>query len=626
MGMRLDTVLRSPMNDGRIFVPRALVAAVLVVLALALVLARLAKLQITDHAHFTTLSEENRVKVQPLPPTRGLIYDAKGVMLADNFASYSLDLTLEKVKDRDATIAELRTLIPIEDKDIRRFDRLRAQGGRRFEPVPLRLNLNEEEVARISVNAHRFPGVGIGVQLLRYYPLGVYTAHVLGYVGRISEREVEQLDPAAYSGTNYIGKGGVEKAYEDVLRGQVGYQQVEVNAKGRVLRVLAGQSPRSGRDLHLHLDIALQQAATAALDKFRGSVVAIDPRNGGVLAMVSTPSFDPNPFVEGIGSEEYAALRDDPDHPLFNRAVRGQYPPGSTVKPFVALGGLATGIITYGRAKFCPGAYQLPGSSHRYRDWRKGGHGTVGMEQAIVQSCDVYFYDLAHDMGIDRLHEFLAHFRFGAKTGVDVSGELPGILPSRAWAERTRKQPWFAGETVIVGIGQGAFLATPMQLAVATAAMANRGRLIVPRVVRATNALGAGPEETLPPAVTQVPVPDKYQWRDVIEGMTQVVERGTAKRIRTPAYKIAGKTGTAQVFTVGQKESYRESQVPERMRDHALFVAFAPVEAPRIAVAVIVENGGHGGSVAAPIARKVMDAYLGQAPAELDAVEVEDGD
>ena len=477
MGMRLDAALRSSVNDGRIFAGRALVAAVLVVLALAVVLGRLAKLQITDHAHFTTLSEENRVKLQPLPPTRGLIYDAKGVMLADNFASYSLDLTLEKVKDRNATIAELRTLVPIEDKDIRRFDRLRAQ-GRRFEPVPLRLNLNEEEVARISVNAHRFPGVGIGVQLLRYYPLGVYTAHVLGYVGRISEREVEQLDPAAYSGTNYIGKGGVEKAYEDVLRGQVGYQQVEVNAKGRVLRVLEGQSPRSGRDLHLHLDIALQQAATAALGKFRGSVVAIDPRNGGVLAMVSNPSFDPNPFVEGIGSEEYAALRDDPDHPLFNRAVRGQYPPGSTAKPFVALGGLATGTITYGRSKFCPGAYQLPGSSHRYRDWRKGGHGTVSMEQAIVQSCDVYFYDLAHDMGIDRLHDFLAHFRFGAKTGVDVSGELPGLLPSREWAQRTRKQPWFAGETLIVGIGQGSFLATPMQLAVATAAMANRGRLI----------------------------------------------------------------------------------------------------------------------------------------------------
>lgn len=625
MAMPVDARLRSAADDGRIFTRRALVAAVLVILALGVVLGGLTKLQVVDHAHYTTLSQENRVKLQPLPPTRGLIYDAKGVILADNFASYSLDLTLGKVEDRDATIAELRTLIAIEDKDIRRFDRLRAQ-GRRFDPVPLRLNLNEEEVARISVNAHRFPGVGIGVQLLRYYPLGVYTAHVLGYVGRISEREMERLDPGAYNGINYIGKGGIEKAYEEVLRGQVGHQQVEVNAKGRVLRVLEDQSARSGRDLHLYLDIGLQQAATAALGDYRGAVVAVDPRNGGVLAMVSNPGFDPNPFVEGIGTEEYGALRDDPDHPLFNRAVRGQYPPGSTAKPFVALGGLATGTISFGRSKFCPGAYQLPGSSHRYRDWRKGGHGTVSMEQAIVQSCDVYFYDLAHDMGIDRMHDFLATFGFGARTGVDVAGELPGLLPSRAWAERTRKQPWFAGETLIVGIGQGSFLATPIQLAAATAAMASRGRLIQPRVVRATSAPGAGPQEPQPLVATQVPVSDKHQWRDVIEGMTQVVERGTAKRIRTAAYQIAGKTGTAQVFTVGQKESYRESQVPERMRDHALFVAFAPVDDPRIAVAVIVENGGHGGSVAAPIARKVMDAYLGQTPAELDTAEAEDGD
>lgn len=625
MAMSVNARLRSVADDGRIFTRRALVAAVLVILALGVVLGGLTRLQVVDHAHYTTLSQENRVKLQPLPPTRGLIYDAKGVILADNFASYSLDLTLGKVEDRAATIAELRTLIAIEDKDIRRFDRLRAQ-GRRFDPVPLRLNLNEEEVARISVNAHRFPGVGIGVQLLRYYPLGVYTAHVLGYVGRISEREMERLDPGAYSGINYIGKGGIEKAYEEVLRGQVGHQQVEVNAKGRVLRVLEDQSARSGRDLHLYLDIGLQQAATAALGNYRGAVVAVDPRNGGVLAMVSNPGFDPNPFVEGIGTEEYGALRDDPDHPLFNRAVRGQYPPGSTAKPFVALGGLATGTISFGRSKFCPGAYQLPGSSHRYRDWRKGGHGTVSMEQAIVQSCDVYFYDLAHDMGIDRMHDFLATFGFGARTGVDVAGELPGLLPSRAWAERTRKQPWFAGETLIVGIGQGSFLATPIQLAAATAAMASRGRLIQPRVVRATSAPGAGPQEPQPLVATQVPVSDRHQWRDVIEGMTQVVERGTAKRIRTAAYQIAGKTGTAQVFTVGQKESYRESQVPERMRDHALFVAFAPVDDPRIAVAVIVENGGHGGSVAAPIARKVMDAYLGQTPAELDTAEAEDGD
>jgi penicillin-binding protein 2 len=612
-------------DDGRLFTGRAVLAGFLVVVALAAVLARLAKLQITDHAHFTTLSRENRVKLQPLPPTRGLIYDAKGIMLADNFASYSLDLTPEKVEDLGAAIAELRGLVTIEDKDIRRFERLRTQ-GRPFEPVPLRLNLSEEEVARIGVNGHRFPGVGIGVELLRAYPLGVYTAHVLGYVGRINEGELKQIDAAEYSGTHYIGKSGVEKAFEAVLRGHAGYQQVEVNARGRVLRVLDGQAPRSGRDLHLYMDIALQQAATAALGDKRGALVAIDPRTGGVLAMVSSPSFDPNPFVEGIGFEDYRDLRDDPDYPLFNRAVRGQYPPGSTIKPFVGLGGLATGTISFSRSKFCPGSYQLPGSSHRYRDWRKGGHGTVAMEQAIVQSCDVYFYDLAHDMGIDHLHDFLGTFGFGVRTGVDVAGELPGLLPSRDWAQRARKHPWSAGETLIVGIGQGALLATPVQLAAATAALANRGRWIEPRVVRVTHTPGTKAEESIPTLVRQVPVKERRYWDDVIAAMTQVVERGTAKRIRTDAYRIAGKTGTAQVFSVGQKESYRESQVSERMRDHALFVAFAPVEDPRIALAVVVENGGHGGSVAAPIARKVLDAWLGHAPAVLDTTESDDGD
>jgi penicillin-binding protein 2 len=611
--------------DGRIFSGRVMAAGVLVVLALSLILTRLAGLQITQHAHFTTLSQENRVKLQPLTPTRGLIYDAKGTKLADNFASYTLDITLDKVEDLAATIEALRELVAIEEKDIRRFERLRAQ-SRRFEPVPLRLNLSEVEVARVSVNNHRFPGVGIGVQLLRVYPFGPFTGHVLGYVGRINERELKQIDAAEYSGTHYIGKTGVEKAYEDVLRGRVGYQEVEVNAKGRVLRVLESQAPRSGRDLHLYLDIDLQQAATAALGDRRGAVVAIDPRTGGVLALVSSPSFDANPFVEGIGYDDYRDLRDDPDNPLFNRAVRGQYPPGSTVKPFVALGGLATGTISFGAAKYCPGSYQLPGNAHRYRDWRKGGHGTVAMEQAIVQSCDVYFYDLAHDLGIDKLHAFLSTFGFGERTGVDVAGELPGLLPSKEWAEQTRKRPWFGGETLIVGIGQGAFLATPVQLAAATAAMAHRGRLTAPRVARATHTPGATAEEPIPVPTRQIAVKDARQWDDIIRSMTQVVERGTAKRIRTDAYRIAGKTGTAQVFTVGQKESYRESQVPERMRDHALFVAFAPADDPRIALAVIVENGGLGGSVAAPIARKVMDAWLGHAPVELDTAESDDGD
>jgi len=606
----VESTFKDHRGEARLFARRAVIAGVLVLVALLLVVGRLAHLQIQSHQHFSTLSQDNRVKIEPLPPTRGLIYDANGILLADNYPSYSLEITLEKVDDVDAIVAELGRIVRIEDSDRKRFERLRVQ-RRRFEGVPIRSNLNQEEVARIAVNSHRFPGVEIHAELLRYYPLGEHTAHVLGYVGRINEDELTRIDNSDYAGTNFIGKGGVEKAYEELLHGHVGHQQVEVNAKGRVLRVLENRPPVPGKDLRLYLDIRLQQEAAAALGNNRGAVVAIDPRTGGVLAMVSRPSFDPNLFVEGIGISDYRALRDSPDTPLFNRALRGQYPPGSTVKPFVGLGGLETGVVGYGSRKYCPGFYQLPGQSHKYRDWKRWGHGTVSLEKSIVESCDVYFYDLAHDMGIDRLNRFLSGFGFGERTGVDVYGELGGILPSREWKKRARNQPWFPGETLIVGIGQGSFLATPLQLASATATLATRGRRIEPRVARATQIPGA-PEVEPVAAVTRDLGLSPDHVEKVIHAMIQVVEgeRGTAQRIRTNVYRIAGKTGTAQVFTVGQKERYRESEVEERMRDHALFVAFAPVEDPRIAVAVIVENGGHGGSVAAPIARQVMDAYL----------------
>jgi penicillin-binding protein 2 len=450
-------------------------------------------------------------------------------------------------------------------------------------------------------------------------------------VARIDEEEVKRIDAANYRGTDFIGKNGLEKSYEEVLHGRVGYRQVEVNAKGRVLRTLESEPPTPGKDLRLHLDIRLQRNAAAALAGKRGAVVAIDPRTGGVLAMVSNPGFDPNPFVEGIGAKEYAALRDDIDVPLFDRALRGQYPPGSTIKPFIALGGLETGVITTGKAKHCGGAYQLPNQSHLYRDWRKGGHGSVDMRRAIVESCDVYFYGLAHDLGIDRLDDFLGKFHFGRKTGADLAGELGGLLPSQEWKRRVRHQAWYPGETLIVGIGQGSFLATPLQLAAATAAIANGGRYLEPRVAKA---LDAGQGRLAPIHAPQRDLGlDQGHVQAIIQAMTQVVEspRGTARRIKSPAYRIAGKTGTAQVFSVGQKETYKEKQVAARKRDHALFIAFAPVEDPRIAVAVLVENGGHGGSVAAPIARAVMDSYLlgKEPPAELGAdpeEEAEDAD
>ncbi|BCU07941.1 penicillin-binding protein 2 [Allochromatium tepidum] len=623
----LKSSLEDRRREQRLVRTRVIVSALFVILGLGLVLARLHHLQLELHDHFTVLSTENRVKIQPVPPNRGLIFDTKGVVLAENHPSFSLVITIEKVGDLKATIDELKKLIPIEDGDLSRFERLKRQ-RMRFQPVPIRLNLTSEEVARFAVDGYRFPGVEVHAELIRTYPKGELTAHVLGYVGRINEKELARIDKGNYAGTNFIGKGGVELAHEDVLHGKVGYQQVEVNARGRILRTLESTPPAPGQDLYLYLDIALQRAATEALGENRGSIVAIDPRSGGVLAMVSTPSFDPNLFVEGISQSNYDALLHSPDKPLYNRAIRGQYPPGSTVKPFIGLGGLSLGFVTPRKTTFCPGYFSLPGQKHRFRCWRRGGHGTVDLEQAIVQSCDVYFYWLANQMGVDKLHAFLSEFGFGSRTGVDVSGELPGLLPSREWKERARKQPWYPGETLIMGIGQGYFLATPMQLAAATAALANKGHFIQPRLAYARRVPGADVATVFPTVARQIRITNPGDWDIVIEDMAKVVEsqRGTAKRIHSNDYRIAGKTGTSQVFTIGQKERYDASKISERLRDHALFVAFAPVEDPRIAVAVMVENGGSGSGTAAPIARRVIDAYLGGTPLPDESRETPDGD
>jgi penicillin-binding protein 2 len=622
----LERNLEDRRREARLVASRALVAGVLVTLSLLLVVVRLIHLQVDQHEHFSVLSQDNRVKVQPLPPSRGLIYDANGVVLADNHPSFALEITIEKVGDLEATIEELGRLIRIEPQDRVRFER-QKRARMRFQGVPIRLNLTEAEVARFAVEAHRFPGVEIRADLVRTYPLGEHTAHVLGYVGRINEQDLARIDKSNYAGSHFIGKGGVEKAHEALLHGQVGYQQVEVNARGRVIRTLESRPPVSGADLHLYLDIGLQQAAKEALGDERGAVVAIDPRNGGVLALVSNPSFDPNLFVEGISQTDYRALLNSPDKPLFNRAVRGQYPPGSTIKPFVGLAGLASGITTSRRTTYCPGHFSLPGHSHRFRCWRRGGHGAQNLEQAVVQSCDVYFYDLAHRMGIDRLSGFLSDFGFGAVTGIDVSGELGGLMPSREWKQRVRKQPWYPGETLIVGIGQGSFLATPLQLAAATAAVANHGHVIQPRVARAAQAPGESFAESLPLVSHSIELGDTHQWDEIVDAMAKVVEggSGTARRIRSTEYRIAGKTGTSQVFSLGQGQAYNAARLPKHLKDHALFVAFAPVEDPRIAIAIIVENGGGGGSTAAPLARQIMDAYLGGS-AVPDEPGGEDGD
>lgn len=598
-------------GEKRLLRVRAFLLASFVMLSLVLIGMRLFQLQVVQHEHFTTLSNDNRIKIQPMPPTRGLIYDRNGVLLADNVPSYALTIAPDKVDDLEATIAALSELVPISELDIERFERLLPQ-RRRFEGVPIRLDLNQAERARFAVQSHRFPGVEIAAELSRYYPEGIHTAHVVGYVGRINEQELERIDGSDYAGSSHIGKVGVEKYHEGLLHGHVGYQQAVVNARGRVLERREEKTPVPGRDLHLFLDLDLQRDAAAALGDHRGAVVAIEPDTGGVLAMVSSPSYDPNPFVGGIGFKAYAALRDDIDRPLYDRAIRGQYPPGSTIKPFIALAGLATGVATAHEGKYCGGYFQLPGHSHRYRCWRRGGHGSLAMEDAIVQSCDVYFYRLAYDMGIERLDDLLAEFNFGHPTGADIAGELGGLLPSPEWKRRARNQPWFPGETLIVGIGQGAFLATPLQLAAATAAMANGGTFVQPRLVSETRASLGAPLEPTQPNTRPIPDQDPTHWQAIIDAMSNVVEgrRGTARRIRSDAYRIAGKTGTSQVFTVGQNETYNEAEVAERLRDHALFVGFAPIDAPRIAVAVIVENGGHGGATAAPIARAVMDSWL----------------
>lgn len=608
--------LKDVQREGRLFQSRAVFSLALAALACLGLVIRLANLQIVQHDLYVTLSTDNRVKVEPLVPTRGLIYDRKGVLLAENQPAYSLELIPEQVEDVDATIAALREIITIEDRDVEHFHRLRKR-KRRFESIPLRFRLNEEEVSRFAVHRHAFPGVDIHAGLYRHYPMGELTAHVLGYVGRIDERELQELSPSEYAGTSHVGKVGVEKTYEAELHGKVGYRKVETNAQGRVIRVLERSPPVPGEDLHLNLDLDIQRKATAALGDYNGAVVALDPRDGAVLALVSKPGYDPNPFVNGISVKDYTALNRSSDKPLFNRVLRGQYPPGSTIKPLVGLAGLEFGVAETNSTTFCPGYFRLPSSSHRYRDWKRWGHGAVNLNEAITQSCDVYFYQLALNLGIDRLSEFLGRFGLGRPTGIDLTGELGGLNPSREWKKRARKESWYQGETLITGIGQGYSLATPLQITQATAVLARRGVGVQPRVVRSVE--DAAGQHTWPPEREPIPpvtLTHPEGWQTVIQAMTDVVHgsTGTARHISKGLfYQIAGKTGTAQVYTVKQDEVYDKKNVADHLRDHALFVGFAPADNPRVAVAVVVEHGGSGGSVAAPVAREVFDAVLGTA-------------
>ena len=613
--MRPFHTIKDIAREARIVRARVVAAYVCILLLAGVLVLRMAQLQVLEYEHFSTLSEDNRVKIVPLPPTRGLIYDRNGVELAQNTPTFTLEIVPENVDDMGALLAELGELVEITEEDTERFRAL-LRKKRPFQSVPLRYRLNEEEVARFSVNRHRFSGADVHARLTRSYPLGASAVHLLGYVGRMNEEELQSVDAAEYRGTTHIGKTGVEQAYESLLHGTPGFQHVETNAQGRILRVLERSDPTPGINIHLTVDASLQAVAERALGIENGAVVAVDPATGALLAFASTPVYDPNLFVNGIDTKTYKSLLASPERPLFNRALNGQYPPGSTVKPFVSLAGLELEHLEEDHEIFCPGWFRLPGRERRYRDWKRWGHGKVGVTRSIVESCDVFYYALAHEMGITQLHDYLSLFGFGRRTGIDLHGESRGLMPSEEWKHRSRGQAWFPGETLITGIGQGFTLATPLQLAMATATLSTRGVRLRPQVVlRRDDTTSQNTVDLVPETLDTVTPHLDRNWQIVIDAMADVVHgpKGTARRIGVGAtYRIAGKTGTAQVFGIAQDEEYDEEKVDKKLRDHALFVAFAPVDNPRIAVAVLVENGGSGSKAAAPIARKVMDHYFQQ--------------
>ena len=614
--MVLRTRIKDYRSENILFAGRAIQAIIFVIILLAILIGRLVFLQVYEHDTYATLSKENRVKLVAVAPTRGIIFDRNGVVLAESQPTYSLEITPERVKNLEDTIEEIAKLIPIDKLDRSRFYKIKKRRPG-FEGIPLRLNMTDEEVAKVAVDQHRLPGVDIVARLVRHYPQKEHAVHAVGYVGRISEKELQIVDRSNYRSTNHIGKLGIEKQYEDLLHGSVGVQQVEINASGRILKKLESVAAKPGRNLYLTIDSKLQHIAEKALGDENGAVVAIEPRTGDVLVFASRPGYDPNLFVNGIDHKTYNAYNTSENKPLTNRALYGRYPPGSTIKPFVALTGLETNVIEHDHSTYCPGYFRLPGSTHRYRCWKHQGHGAVDLNKSIVQSCDVFYYELARMIKIDPLHDYMVQFGFGVKTGVDLLDsryEPSGLFPSSKWKRRVKNLPWYPGETLITGIGQGFTLVTPLQLAVATATMANRGKNIRPRLVREIENIRSGDKLSVKSRLTnQINIKEKDHWQKVINAMKDVIHspRGTARRLNKDIpYTIAGKTGTAQVIGIKQGEKYDASKVLKKHRDHALFIAFAPVDDPQIAIAVIVENGGHGGSTAAPIAGKVIKAWL----------------
>ncbi len=615
--------LKDRSYEQRQYTARAMVVFLLAVLGVMLLLGRLVQLQVWDHETYTTRSDQNRIQLQPIAPMRGLIFDRNGVLLADNRPVFALNLVTERIDDMPTLLAQLGELVELEAEDLEAFAKRRKRKQRPYAPVALLYNLSDEEVARLSVNRHNLPGVEIGTQMVRNYPYGELFAHAVGSVRRINETDMARLDPIAYSGTSFIGKRGVEQFYETSLHGEVGRQLVEIDARGRIRQVLETYPAERGRNVTLQLDSRLQIAAHAALGERRGAIVAIDPRTGGVLALVSNPSYDPNPFVTGISTKAYRALADARDTPLFNRATHGQYSPGSTFKPVVALAGLASGVTSWAETIQDKGFFKLPNQERIYRDWswkknNAGGQGTVDLRRAIYRSSNVYFYDLASRMDINMFAQFAGQFGFGSNTAIDIADARSGLLPNPVWKRGMKGEVWYPGDTVNMSIGQGDVLATPLQLATYSSLIANRGKWLRPRMLLSSDEPlqefdpGPGPDRVVGPS--------SYDWEGIVNAMEDVVHRGDQGYGQSGTaythigkditYRMAGKSGTAQVVEIRQGEEYSAEELTEYQRKHAWFIAFAPADDPQIALSVLVENGGGGSSVAAPVARQVIDSYL----------------
>jgi len=609
--------IKDSRHELRRFRFRLAVSGAVIAIAFLILLVRFINLQVIQHAHYQTLAESNRIAIVPITPNRGLIMDRNGTILASNYPAYTLEIEPKKINGTlEILIDNLSSVVKITPENRRHFKELLKKEGNNSSSFPIRTHLGDDEVARFAAHRYRFPGVEINARLFRRYPVTSAISHVIGHMGRITDSDMKNLKlnnmTANYRGTDHIGKTGIEQQYEHELHGTAGYEQIEMDANGRVVRILARVPPVSGNNLVLALDLKLQQIASKALGNRRGAFVAIDPNNGNILALVSNPGFDLNLFADSIDIQSWNTLNTSPDKPLLNRALQGLYPPGSTFKPFMAFASLELNKRAADFTISDPGFYTVPGSSRQFRDWKADGHGDVDMHRAIVVSCDTYFYGLANELGIDDINKFSAKFGFGRKTGIDISGEASGILPSQQWKKKRFGEKWYAGETAAVGIGQGYIAVTPLQLAHATSIIANNGTIYTPRLINriidskteASHVISLAPTRTMPLKPENIKIV-----RDAMVDVTQ--PGGTAAFAGAGAkYVFAGKTGTSQVIGIKQDQEYEEENIAERFRDHALFIAFAPAYKPTIALAVVVENGGHGSTTAAPIARQVLDYYL----------------